>query len=218
MLNIKSFFSLEGCPVPAVFQGITYPWEALAKIGELITEMMQAMGDEYRQIAPQVWVGEGTKVADTARFQGPAIFGKDCEIRPNAYIRGNVIAGDGVVVGNASEVKQAILFSHVQLPHYNYVGDSIIGFGAHLGAGAITSNFKTTKEPVRVRLGEQVIETGLRKFGAILGDEVEVGCNSVLNPGTLVGAKSIIYPLCSVRGCIPSQVIYKSKDEIVPYR
>lgn len=156
-------------------------------------------------------------MADTARFYGPAIFGDDCEIRPNAFVRGHVLAGDGVVLGNASEVKQAILFSKVQLPHFNYVGDSILGYGAHLGAGAIVSNFKSTKEPVKVLWNGEVIETGLRKFGAILGDGVEVGCNAVLNPGTLIGMGTIIYPLTSVRGSIPARMILKSNEEMVPY-
>lgn len=217
MFKLDEFFSLEGCPVPEAFQQAQYPWEVLAMIGELLEQLVEAQRDEYRQIAPGVWIGEGTTVADTARFSGPAVFGRNCEIRPNAFVRGNVIAGDGVVLGNASEVKQAILFSKVQLPHYNYVGDSILGRGAHLGAGAIVSNLKSTKEPVKVRIGEVIIETGMRKFGAIVGDEVEVGCNAVLNPGTLVGTKALIYPLSSVRGYVPREIIYKSRDELIPY-
>lgn len=217
-VSLEDFFTLEGCPCPEAFTRVHYPWELLAQIGDLIEEILKVKPGQYRQIAQGVWVGEGTTVADTARFIGPALFGNSCEIRPNAYIRGNVLAGDGVVIGNASEIKQAILFSGVQLPHYNYVGDSILGLGAHLGAGAITSNFKSTKDQVKVRIGDTVIETGLRKFGAILGDGVEVGCNAVLNPGTLVGRESIIYPLNSVRGFLPPRMIYKDSQNIVPLR
>lgn len=213
----NAFFSLEGCPCGEGLTQVQYPWELLARVADLIHERVQQNPGKYRQIAPGVWVGARTQVADTARFYGPAIFGDDCEIRPNAFVRGHVLAGDGVVLGNASEVKQAILFSKVQLPHFNYVGDSILGYGAHLGAGAIVSNFKSTKEPVKVLWNGEVIETGLRKFGAILGDGVEVGCNAVLNPGTMIGMGTIIYPLTSVRGSIPARMILKSNEEMVPY-
>jgi NDP-sugar pyrophosphorylase family protein len=218
VLKLEEFFSMEGCPVPDLFSDVQYPWEVLPRIAALLERLVEDNRSSYREIAPGVWVGEGTTVADTARFYGPAVFGRDCEIRPGAFVRGNVIAGDGVVLGNSSEVKQAILFSRVQLPHFNYVGDSILGRGAHLGAGCIVSNFKSTKEPVKVRIGDTVIETGLRKLGAIVGDGVEVGCNAVLNPGTLVGAGSLIYPLTSVRGYIPGGVICKGREELVPYR
>lgn len=218
MWKVDEFFSFEGCPCPEAFIEAGYPWEILNQIDKLIFRLVQEHPGKFRQITQGVWVGARTTVADTARFLGPAVFGEDCEIRPNAFVRGNVLAGDGVVLGNASEVKQAILFSEVQLPHYNYVGDSILGRGAHLGAGAIISNFKTTKENVKVRWEHEVYETGLRKFGAILGDQVEVGCNAVLNPGTLVGMGSIIYPLTSVRGSIPSGMICKGVDNLVPRR
>lgn len=217
LLQIHEFFSFSGCPCSEAFTKVQYPWDVLSMIEDLIYDVVQISPGKFRQIAQGVWVGARTTVADTARLHGPALFGEDCDIRPGAYVRGNVLAGDGVVVGNASEVKQAILFSEVQLPHFNYAGDSILGRGAHLGAGAIISNFKSTKENVKVRLQEEVIETGLRKFGAILGDRVEVGCNAVLNPGTLVGMGSIIYPLTSVRGSIPSGMIYKAAHEVVPY-
>ncbi len=218
MWKIDEFFSLEGCPCPEAFAEAQYPWQILSKIEQLIYERVQKNPGKYRQISPGVWVGARTTVSDTARFLGPALFGDDCEIRPNAFVRGNVLAGDEVVLGNASEVKQAILFAKVQLPHYNYVGDSILGRGAHLGAGAIISNFKATKDNVKVRWGGEVYETGLRKLGAILGDQVEVGCNAVLNPGTLVGMESIIYPLTSVRGSIPSGMICKGVDDLVARR
>ncbi len=217
MWKIDEFFSLEGCPCPGVFSQAQYAWEVLDKIPVLINELLQQNPGKYRQIVPGVWVGARTQVADTARFVGPAIFGEDCEIRPGAFVRSNVIAGNGVVLGNSSEVKQSILFSKVQLPHFNYVGDSVLGFGVHLGAGAITSNLKSTDGTVQVRLEHKVIDTGLRKLGAILGDGVEVGCNSVLNPGTLVGKGSLIYPLCSVRGYVSSKMIYKGQDDMVPY-
>lgn len=215
--KIEEYFSLEGCPCPEAFSEVQYPWELLAHIPALISTIVQQNPGRFRQISRGVWVGARTKVADTARLFGPAIFGDDCDIRPNAYVRENVLAGDGVVLGNASEVKQAILFAKVQLPHYNYVGDSILGQGAHLGAGAIISNFKSTHEPVKVQMDGNVIETGLRKLGAILGDGVEVGCNAVLNPGTLVGIGSLVYPLTSVRGSIPPGMIYKGQGVLVPY-
>ena len=214
--KMDDFFSMEGCPCPGAFDLVQYPWELLARIELLIDELVQEKLGKFRQIAPGVWVGARTTVADTARFYGPAIFGEDCEIRSNAFVRGNILAGDGVTLGHSSEVKQAILFSGVQLPHFNYVGDSILGSGVHLGAGVIVSNVKSTKENVRIKMGEEVVETGLRKFGAIVGDQVEVGCNAVLNPGTLIGAKSVIYPLSSVRGFIPGGMIYKSRGDIVP--
>jgi NDP-sugar pyrophosphorylase family protein len=218
MIKTSDFFSFEGCPCHDVFSEVQYPWDVLRLIENLIYDLVQKHPGKYRQIARGVWVGARTKVADTARFQGPALFGDDCDIRTGAYVRGNVLAGDHVVLGNSSEVKQAILFSEVQLPHFNYVGDSVLGKGAHLGAGAIISNFKSTKENVKVRIGQEIVETGLRKFGAILGDRVEVGCNAVLNPGTLIGRGSIVYPLSSVRGSIPPGMIYKGADQIVPYR
>lgn len=217
MWQIDQFFSFEGCPCPEVFKQVPYPWDVLGKIEELIYQIVEKNPGKYRQLAEKVWIGAGTTVADTARFIGPAVFGEGCEIKPNAFIRENVLCGDGVVIGNASEVKQALLFSQVQLPHFNYAGDSILGYGAHLGAGAIISNFKATKENVKVKVENTIIETNLRKFGAILGDQVEVGCNAVLNPGTLVGMNTIIYPLTSVRGSVAANMILKSEDDLVPY-
>ncbi|MDI9485646.1 MAG: UDP-N-acetylglucosamine pyrophosphorylase [Bacillota bacterium] len=216
MWKIDEFFSLEGCPCPEAFAEVQYPWELLPRIEELIYAVVEKNPGKYRQIADKVWVGEGTAIADTAVLYGPAVFGENCRIRPNAFVRENVLAGDGIVIGNASEAKQVILFSEVQLAHFNYAGDSILGRGAHLGAGAIISNFKTTKDNVKVKVGEEVIETGLRKFGAILGDWAEVGCNAVLNPGTLVGRGSIIYPLTSVRGSVPAQTICKAPGVLIP--
>ena len=208
-------FSAWRLSCPEAFAEVQYPWELLPRIEELI----YAVVEKTREIPAdrgQGLGGEGTAIADTAVLYGPAVFGENCRIRPNAFVRENVLAGDGIVIGNASEAKQVILFSEVQLAHFNYAGDSILGRGAHLGAGAIISNFKTTKDNVKVKVGEEVIETGLRKFGAILGDWAEVGCNAVLNPGTLVGRGSIIYPLTSVRGSVPAQTICKAPGVLIP--
>ncbi len=187
-------------------------------IDQIGDEVLRQSGEEYREIAPQIWVGEGTTIADTAVLAGPALIGANCEIRPNAYVRGNVIVGDNVVLGNATEIKQTILFSGVQLPHYNYVGDSILGGKVHLGAGAIISNLKSVKGLVSIKHNGQVLETGLRKLGAILGDGVEVGCNAVLNPGTVVGRGTVIYPVTSVRGVLPAGMIFKGEGVLVPRR
>lgn len=217
-LSADSLFSLNHCPVPQGFQGLAYPWEILPQISTLLQQLVPSLPEDYDQIAPNVWVGRGTVIADTARFTGPAVIGYDCEIRPGAYIRGNVIIGHGAVIGNSTEVKQAILFDQVQAPHFNYIGDSVLGFKAHLGAGVILSNLKSNKESVTVHYGEEVLETGLKKFGGLLADGVEVGCNAVLNPGTIVGRDSIIYPLSSVRGYVPAESIYKGSGVIVPRR
>lgn len=215
MWSSANFFSFEGCPHPDVFRGVEYPWEVLAQIPDLIAEILRSNPGKYRRIGAEIWIGQNTSVAEGAALQGPLLIGDDCEIRPNAFLRGNVIIGDDVVVGNASEVKQSVLFSGVRLPHYNYVGDSILGFKAHLGAGSIASNFKSVAGQVKVRYGEHVLETGLRKLGAILGDGVEVGCNAVLNPGTVIGPGSVVYPLVSVRGFIPGGMILKERGELV---
>lgn len=215
-LQAESLFSIQHCPLPGALQGLRYPWEILARIPDLIEEILLQNPREYQQIAQGVWVGKGTIVSDTARFQGPVLLGADCQIRPNAYLRENVLVGKGVVIGNATEIKQSVLFDEVRAPHFNYVGDSILGFGVHLGAGVIISNLKSTKKPVRIIVGEEIVETGLRKLGALLGDQVEVGCNTVLNPGTVIGPKSIIYPLSSVRGYVPPGMIYKGRGELVP--
>lgn len=218
MLNFSDLFDLTGCPCTAAFERVAYPWELVPLIPDLIDEVLRQSGEEYREIAPQIWVGEGTTIADTAVLAGPALIGANCEIRPNAYVRGNVIVGDNVVLGNATEIKQTILFSGVQLPHYNYVGDSILGGKVHLGAGAIISNLKSVKGLVSIKHNGQVLETGLRKLGAILGDGVEVGCNAVLNPGTVVGRGTVIYPVTSVRGVLPAGMIFKGEGVLVPRR
>ena len=200
----------------AIFDNIEYPWEALSKIGDFIIELgMKLPKDEYTMISENVWVANSAKIAPTAFIGSPAIIDKDAEVRHCAFIRGNAIVGKGAVVGNSTELKNVILFDKVQVPHYNYVGDSILGYKSHMGAGSITSNVKSDKTLVTIKNGDEKIVTGLKKMGAILGDEVEVGCNSVLNPGTVVGSHSNIYPLSMVRGYVKANSIYKNCNEIV---
>lgn len=194
----------------------TYPWEVLPFISEFIVKLGNTLSEEeYEKRGENVWVAKSAKVAPTAFINGPAIIGKDAEVRHCAFIRGNALVGEGAVVGNSTELKNVILFNKVQVPHYNYVGDSILGFKSHMGAGSITSNVKSDKKLVVVKGASEKIETGMKKFGAMLGDEVEVGCGSVLNPGTVVGSHSNIYPLSSVRGVVPANSIYKNKNEVV---
>jgi UDP-N-acetylglucosamine diphosphorylase / glucose-1-phosphate thymidylyltransferase / UDP-N-acetylgalactosamine diphosphorylase / glucosamine-1-phosphate N-acetyltransferase / galactosamine-1-phosphate N-acetyltransferase len=215
-LTIDSLFDLTQTIASDIFEGLTYPWEALGKIKAEILKIGSTLSDEeYDKLADDVWIAKSAKVAPTALINGPAIIGKEAEVRHCAFIRGNVIVGEGAVVGNSTELKNVILFNKVQVPHYNYVGDSILGYKAHMGAGAITSNVKSDKTLVMVQDEEQKLETGLKKFGAILGDHVEVGCNSVLNPGTVVGKNSNIYPLSMVRGYVPEASIYKKAGEVV---
>lgn len=213
--TIKNLYTLEETIAADLFEGAEYPWELLSKISGFILELGTKLpADRYTQIKENVWVANSAKVAPTACINGPAIIDEDAEVRHCAFIRGNAIVGKGAVVGNSTELKNVILFNKVQVPHYNYVGDSILGFKSHMGAGSITSNVKSDKTLVVVRSGEERIETGLKKFGAMLGDNVEVGCNSVLNPGTVIGRNSNIYPTSMVRGCIPAGSIYKKQGEI----
>ena len=196
--------------------GVTYPWEVLPKIGAFIVKLGSTLPEtEYEKIGEDIWVAKSAKVAATASIHGPAIIGKEAEIRHCAFIRGNAIVGEGAVVGNSTELKNVILFNKVQVPHYNYVGDSVLGYKSHMGAGSITSNVKSDKKLVVVKSENEAIETGLKKFGAMLGDNVEVGCGSVLNPGTVIGPNSNIYPLSSVRGIVPAGSIYKHAGEVV---
>ena len=216
MLTVKDLFDLSHSLAGDFLAGFTYPWEALPHIKEEILKLIGTLPKtEYKEIAPQVWVHETVTVAPTASLAGPAIIGPKTEIRPGAFVRGSALVGADCVVGNSVELKNVIIFDHVQVPHYNYVGDSILGYGAHMGAGAVTSNIKSDRTNVVVRDGNERYETGLRKMGAILGDSVEVGCNSVLNPGTVIGPGSRVYPLSSVRGFIPPRHIYKNSGEIV---
>ena len=213
--TIKELYTLEETIAADLFEGAVYPWELLPKISAFIVELGEKLPrDRYTEVKEHVWVANNATVAPSAFINGPAIIDEEAEVRHCAFIRGNAIVGKGAVVGNSTELKNVILFNKVQVPHYNYVGDSILGFKAHMGAGSITSNVKSDKTLVVVKCGDEKIETGLKKFGAMLGDHVEVGCNSVLNPGTVIGPNSNIYPTSCVRGCIPAGSIYKKQGEI----
>lgn len=215
-LTVKDLYTLEETIAKDIFEGVTYPWEVLPKISSFIVELGETLSeDEYDKIGENVWIAKSAKVFESAYINGPAIIGKNAEVRQCAFIRGNAIVGEGAVVGNSTELKNVILFNKVQVPHYNYVGDSILGYKAHMGAGSITSNVKSDKKLVVVKTPEGNIETGMKKFGAMLGDEVEVGCGTVLNPGSVVGAHTNIYPLSSVRGYVPAESIYKRQGEVV---
>lgn len=214
--KIKNLYTLEETLAKPLLETAEYPWEVLPKIGAFLLELGASLSEEeYELRGENIWVAKSAKVAPTAYIHGPAIIGKNAEIRHCAFIRGNALVGEGAVVGNSTELKNVILFNKVQVPHYNYVGDSILGYKAHMGAGSVTSNVKSDKTLVVVKTGEERCETGLKKFGAMLGDEVEVGCGSVLNPGTVVCPHSNIYPLSSVRGVVPAHSIYKNQGEIV---
>lgn len=213
---ISELYDLNETIAFELFKGSIYPWEVLPKISEFIVELGKTLPkDKFEQRGENVWIAKSAKVFPSAYINGPAIIDEDAEVRHCAFIRGNAIVGKGAVVGNSTELKNVVLFNKVQVPHYNYVGDSILGYKAHMGAGSITSNVKSDKTLVVVKDKEQKVETGLKKFGAMLGDYVEVGCNSVLNPGTVVGRKTNIYPTSCVRGFIPADSIYKNKDEII---
>ena len=217
-LNTTGLFDLSRTLAGDYLARFAYPWQALDGIKDLILTLGPALGDGYEERAPQVWVHETAKVAPTACLGAPCIIGPGTEVRHCAFLRGSALVGADCVVGNSVELKNVILFDRVQVPHYNYVGDSILGFKAHMGAGSITSNVKSDKTLVVVK-GEGVsVETGLKKMGAMLGDNVEVGCNSVLNPGTVVGRNTNIYPASMVRGVIPAGSIYKKATEIVEKR
>ena len=195
---------------------VTYPWEILPTISEMILEIGAGLSpEEYDRVGENVWISKSAKVAPTAFIGGPCIIGHGTEVRHCAFIRGSALVGDGAVVGNSTELKNCILFDGVQVPHYNYVGDSVLGYKSHMGAGSITSNVKSDKTQVSIRLDGERIETGCRKFGAMLGDFVEVGCNSVLNPGTVIGSHTNVYPLSAVRGYVADHSIYKGKNDII---
>lgn len=214
--KIINLYNLNETIAAPLFEGLTYPWEALPKIKAFIIQLGNTLpADKFNKIGEDVWIAKSAKVAPTAYINGPAIVDEEAEIRHCAFIRGSAIVGKGAVVGNSTELKNVILFNKVQVPHYNYVGDSILGFKSHMGAGSITSNVKSDKRLVVVKDGEERIETGLKKFGAMLGDYVEVGCGSVLNPGTVIGRNSNIYPLSSVRGVVNGGSIYKKQGEVV---
>ena len=216
-LDVGSLLDLDHTVAAKLFEGAQYPWQILAGLGDFILALGPTLPeDEYEHFAGDVWIARDAKVFNFATINGPCIIDHCAEVRQCAFIRGNVIVGKNAVVGNSTELKNALLFDGVQAPHYNYVGDSVLGYKAHMGAGSITSNVKNDKLPVVVKNGGECIETGRKKVGAILGDFAEIGCNSVLNPGTVIGRNTSVYPLSSVRGCVPGGSIYKSADDIVP--
>lgn len=215
-LMIKNLYDLKETIAADLFDGVDYPWQVLPKIGEFILKLGPTLPkEEYDQVGDDVWIAKSAVVFPSAYVHGPAIIGKEAEVRHCAFIRGSVIVGEGAVVGNSTELKNVVLFNKVQVPHYNYVGDSILGYKAHMGAGSITSNVKADKMLVKVTAGNERIETGLKKFGAMLGDHVEVGCNAVLNPGTVIGRESNIYPTSMVREFVPARCIFKNTGEVV---
>ncbi|MDY5730943.1 MAG: UDP-N-acetylglucosamine pyrophosphorylase [Eubacteriales bacterium] len=218
MIQTKDLFSLEESLAGDYLASFIYPWEALAGIKDCILALGAKLGAEYTQISPQVWVHQTAVVAPTAYIGAPCIIGAYTEVRHCAFIRGSAIVGEHCVVGNSVELKNVILFNHVQVPHYNYVGDSILGYYAHMGAGSITSNVKSDKSLVVVHKDGEHLQSGLKKFGAMLGDYVEVGCNSVLNPGAIIGKNSSVYPLSCVRGVVPANSIHKNSGEIIQKR
>lgn len=212
----ESLFELTQTQAAGLLKKVRFPWEALSQIKATILEIGSTLPKtEYEQIAEHIWVARDALIAPSAALNGPLIIGHDTEVRHCAYIRGSALIGNGCVVGNSTELKNVILMNQVQVPHYNYVGDSILGFKSHMGAGAITSNVKSDRSMVTVNFDHEKIDTGLKKFGAILGDRVEIGCNSVLNPGSIVGQGSQVYPLSMVRGVVPKNSIYKKAGEIV---
>ncbi len=215
---VKNLYTLSESLAGEWLSGFDYPWEALKEIGYIIKKLSRHLDmDIYEKRGEDIWIARSAKVWPTVSVTGPCIIGENTEVRQCAFIRGNALVGNDCVVGNSTELKNVILFNHVQVPHYNYVGDSILGFYSHMGAGSITSNVKSDKQLVVVKdtvTGEK-IETGLKKFGAMLGDHVEVGCNSVLNPGTVIGKGTNIYPTSCVRGVIPENSIFKAQDNIV---
>jgi NDP-sugar pyrophosphorylase family protein len=216
MYAISELYDLEHTLARGYLSGFAYPWEALAGIREMIVRLGETLSpDEYAQPSPQVWVHRTAVVAPTAWLGAPCIIGAGTEVRHGAFVRGAALVGEGCVVGNSVELKNVILFDGVQTPHYNYVGDSILGYRAHMGAGSVTSNVKSDKTLVTVRDGAERVETGLKKMGAMLGDFVEIGCNSVLNPGTVIGRRTSVYPLSSVRGVVPADSIWKKAGDVV---
>lgn len=214
--RIEDLYDLNETIAVDIFEGLKFPWEVLPKIKDFIIKLGETLPeDRYERKGENIWIAKSAKVFPSAYIAGPCIIDEDAEVRHCAFIRGSAIVGKGCVVGNSTELKNVILFNKVQVPHYNYVGDSILGFKAHMGAGSITSNVKSDKTLVVVKSDGENIETGLKKFGAMLGDNVEVGCNSVLNPGTVVGRSTNIYPTSCVRGYIPANSIYKDSSNII---
>ena len=215
-ITIENLYDLTETIAAELFTEAEYPWEVLPRIHDFILELGKRLPEEiYEKRGEDIWVAKNAKVAPTACLNGPLIIDEEAEIRHCAFVRGNAIVGKGAVVGNSTELKNVVLFNKVQVPHYNYVGDSILGYKAHMGAGSITSNVKSDKKLITIKGPDGNIDTGIKKIGAFLGDNVEIGCGSVLNPGTIIGRNSNIYPLSSVRGCIKSGSIYKNRAEVV---
>jgi len=215
-ITIMQLYNLKETIAMELLEALTYPWEALPLISDFIKKKGKTLSKEqYDYLGDDVWIAKSADVFPSAHIIGPVIIGEEAQVRHCAFIRGNAIIGNGAVVGNSTELKNVILFNKVQVPHYNYVGDSILGYRAHMGAGSITSNVKSDKSLVIVKTKEGNIPTGLKKFGAMVGDDVEVGCGSVLNPGSIIGRSSNIYPLSSVRGIVDAESIYKKQDEVV---
>ena len=214
-LTIAKLYTLSETIAEELLKKHTYPWEVLPEISEFIVKLGETLPeDRFEKRGENIWIARSAKVAPTAFINGPVIIDEEAEIRHCAFIRGSAIVGKNAVVGNSTELKNVILFNRVQVPHYNYVGDSVLGYRSHMGAGSITSNVKSDKTLATIKLDDQKIETGLKKFGAMIGDEVEVGCGSVLNPGTVIGKRSNIYPLSSVRGYVEEESIYKKQGEV----
>ena len=216
MLKTKDLFDLTHTLAADLLERTEYPWEALGGIKQFIIEIGQTLpADEYEEVSEHVWIARDAKIYPNNYIAGPCIIGHETEVRPGAFVRGSALVGSHCVVGNSTELKNVILFDNVQVPHYNYVGDSILGYRSHMGAGSITSNVKSDKKLIVVRCGEERIETGLKKMGAMLGDGVEVGCNSVLNPGTVIGRNSNVYPTSCVRGTVPANCIWKNNGNVI---
>ena len=215
--KISNMYDLSETIAAELFEGKTYPWEVLSEIGDFIKKLGPTLDPEiFEQRGENIWIAKSVTIAPTATLNGPLIIDEGTEVRPGAFIRGNAIIGKNCVVGNSTEIKNDVIFNVVQVPHYNYVGDSVLGFHSHMGAGSITSNVKSDKTLVVVKDGKEVIETGLKKFGAMLGDRVEVGCNSVLNPGSVIGRDCIVYPTSCFRGVLPENHIFKKSGEKIP--
>lgn len=215
--SISNLYTLKETIAAELFVGKEYPWEILPEISDFIIKLGATLDPElFEKRGENIWIAKSAKVAPTACINGPCIIDEDAEVRHCAFVRGSAIVGKGAVVGNSTELKNVVLFNKVQVPHYNYVGDSVLGYKAHMGAGSITSNVKSDQTLVVVKAKEGQLETGRKKVGAMLGDFVEIGCNSVLNPGTVIAPHSNVYPTSCVRGCIPAYHIFKNKDEVIP--
>ena len=218
-ITIKELYTIENPLIAPLFEGLTYPFEVLPKIGDYIKNVGPTLDKEvYEDLGDNIWIAKSAKISPSAFIAGPCIIGENTEVRHCAFIRGNALVGNNCVVGNSTELKNVVLVGKVQVPHYNYVGDSVLGYGSHMGAGSITSNVKSDKTLVAVKNDGETLETSLKKFGAMIGDGVEVGCGSVLNPGTVIGKNTNIYPLSSVRGVVEANSIYKKAGEVAEKR